>query len=112
MNLAETTIMPQAGPRRGRIGEAFPDSRLGNGYFTRQPLGSRIVSINTERLTDREREILSLVAEGCSNKVIAANLAIAETTVKSHLTNIMTKLWASDRTHAVVTAVRLGWLAI
>lgn len=63
-------------------------------------------------LTTREREVLALVAEGCSNKIVAAHLSIAERTVKSHLTKIMTKLQASDRTHAVVTAVRLGWLAI
>ena len=63
-------------------------------------------------LTDRELEVISLVAEGHSNKLIAARLNICERTVKNFLTNIMTKLRASDRTHAVVTAVRLGWLAI
>jgi DNA-binding NarL/FixJ family response regulator len=52
------------------------------------------------------------VAEGYSNKLIAARLGISERTVKNHLTYIMIKLRASDRTHAVVTAVRLGWLAI
>ncbi|MCI0888411.1 MAG: response regulator transcription factor, partial [Chloroflexi bacterium] len=46
------------------------------------------------------------------NKIIGDRLVISERTVKSHLTYIMTKLRASDRTHAVVTAVRLGWLAI
>ena len=63
-------------------------------------------------LTKREHQVLSLVAEGWPNKLIGAYLAITERTVKSHLTNIMGKLQASDRTHAVVTAVRLGWLAI
>jgi len=63
-------------------------------------------------LTERELEVTSLVAEGYSNKLIAARLHICERTVKNHLTFIMTKLRASDRTHAVVTAVRLGWLAI
>ena len=63
-------------------------------------------------LTERELEVISLVAEGQSNKLIAARLNICERTVKNHLTFIMTKLRASDRTHAVVTAVRLGWLAI
>ena len=56
--------------------------------------------------------MLALVAEGFSNKRIGAELGITERTVKNHLTYIMTKLGASDRTHAVVTAVRLGWLAI
>ncbi len=63
-------------------------------------------------LTERELEVISLVAEGQSNKLIAARLNICEWTVKNHLTFIMTKLRASDRTHAVVTAVSLGWLAI
>jgi DNA-binding NarL/FixJ family response regulator len=63
-------------------------------------------------ITEREREVLSLVAEGNSNKMIAGQLGISERTVKNHLTWIMHKLGASDRTHAVVSAVRQGWLAI
>ena len=63
-------------------------------------------------LTSREAQVLSLVAGGCSNRLIADHLTIAERTVKSHLTNIMTKLRAFDRTHAVVTAFRLGWLSL
>ncbi len=67
---------------------------------------------HADPLTERELEVISLVAEGYSNKLIAARLNICERTVKNHLTFIMTKLRASDRTHAVVTAVRLGGLAI
>lgn len=63
-------------------------------------------------LTPRESEVLSFVAEGCSNKMIGLQLSICERTVKNHIRCIMTKLQASDRTHAVVTAIRLGWLAI
>ncbi|MBI4310808.1 MAG: response regulator transcription factor [Chloroflexi bacterium] len=63
-------------------------------------------------LTGREGEILGLVAEGYSNKLIGCQLYISERTVKNHLTNIMIKLHALDRTHAVVTAVRRGWLRI
>ncbi len=65
-----------------------------------------------DRLSDRELQVLRLVAEGWSNRVIAEYLAITERTVKNHLTNIMGKLHAHDRTHAVVTAVRLGWMEI
>lgn len=61
-------------------------------------------------LTARELQVLALVAEGCSNKAIGLRLGISERTVKSHLTYVMAKLRTSDRTHAVVTAVRLGWL--
>jgi DNA-binding NarL/FixJ family response regulator len=63
-------------------------------------------------LTCREQEILGLVAEGFSNKLIGCQLYITECTVKNHLTNIMAKLHAEDRTHAVVTAVRRGWLSL
>ena len=67
---------------------------------------------DAEPMTGRELEVLSLVAEGFSNKLVAAELGIGERTVKNHLTSIMSKLRAADRTHAVVSAVRLGWLAI
>ncbi|MCH7553028.1 MAG: response regulator transcription factor [Chloroflexi bacterium] len=70
------------------------------------------VPMAAQPITEREREVLALVAEGNSNKLIANRLGISERTVKNHLTYIMTKLGAADRTHAVVTAVRLGWLAI
>ncbi len=63
-------------------------------------------------LSGRQMEVLSLVAEGYANKLIAARLFICEATVKNHVTSIMKKLMASDRTHAVVTAIRFGWLAI
>ena len=70
------------------------------------------MQIPAQPITHRERGILAFVAEGYSNKSIAAHLSISERTVKCHLTNVMTKLRASDRTHAVVTALRLGWLSI
>ena len=68
--------------------------------------------IDADPMTDRELEVLALVAEGHSNKLISSALGISERTVKNHLTATMSKLRASDRTHAVVTAVRLGWLDI
>ena len=86
-----------------------------NGGIVIRPRQIDTVPIDAQPMTDREREVLSLVAEGYSNKLIAARLGIAERTVKNHLTYItyiMFKLRASDRTHAVVTAVRLGWLEI
>ncbi len=83
-----------------------------NGAIVIRPRQADNTPLNAERLTERELQVVSLVAEGCSNKIIANQLAICERTVKNHLTCIMTKLRASDRTHAVVTAVRLGWLAI
>lgn len=61
-----------------------------------------------EPLSDREREILRLVASGASNKEIAATLVIAEGTVKNHVTNILGKLGARDRTQAALKAKELG----
>ncbi len=77
-----------------------------------RPQDQEAARIDAQALTLREREVLSLVAEGNSNKLIADDLSISERTVKNHLTGIMIKLRASDRTHAVVKAVRLGWLSI
>ncbi len=59
-------------------------------------------------LSDREFEVLSLMVKGKNNKAIASALSITENTVKFHVTNVMIKLGASDRTHAVVNALRQG----
>ena len=62
-------------------------------------------------LRRRETEVISQVAEGFSNKEIAARLGISQQTVKSHVASIMTKLDAKDRTEAAVKAVKNGWIA-
>ena len=59
-------------------------------------------------LTERELEVLRLIAAGNANKEIAAQLSIAEDTVKSHVTNILAKLGANDRTHAVTIGLKRG----
>lgn len=59
-------------------------------------------------LTAREREILQYVAAGNSNKMIAAQLSVAEETVKTHMKSILSKLGANDRTHAVTIALKRG----
>jgi DNA-binding NarL/FixJ family response regulator len=59
-------------------------------------------------LTSREIDVLLLVASGNANKQIAVRLSIAEETVKSHITNILSKLAANDRTHAVTIALKRG----
>jgi DNA-binding NarL/FixJ family response regulator len=61
-----------------------------------------------ELLTARELEVLSLAATGNSNKRIGVKLSINEDTVKGHMTSILAKLGASDRTHAVTLALRRG----
>jgi len=63
-----------------------------------------------EDLTARELEVLRLIHDGYRNKQIADQLAIAETTVNFHIKNIVDKLGANDRTHAVTIALRRGLL--
>jgi len=63
-----------------------------------------------EPLTDREMEVLQLIASGHANKEIAARLSITEEAVKSRVKNILAKLHANDRTHAAMIAVKRGIL--
>ena len=63
-----------------------------------------------DALSAREIEILKLVAAGYSNKLAADKLAISEDTVKSHMKNILAKLQANDRTHAVMIAMKRGFI--
>lgn len=78
-----------------------PERREGSGTQT-QPL------LPYESLTQREREVLQLAADGLSNKEIAARLSISEKTAKNHTANIFSKLQVNDRTQAVVLALRRG----
>lgn len=61
-----------------------------------------------ERFTNREREVLTMVATGASNREIAEALFITEGTVKNHLSNILSKLGVRDRTQATIKAKELG----
>ena len=61
-----------------------------------------------ELLTAREREVLTLVARGRANKLIALDLGVSEKTVKAHVSNILGKLGLHDRTQAALYAVREG----
>jgi DNA-binding NarL/FixJ family response regulator len=62
-------------------------------------------------LTEREREVLSLLAAGCSNKEIAHQLRVSERTVKGHVGNVLGKLGLTSRTQAVVYAFHHGFIA-
>jgi DNA-binding NarL/FixJ family response regulator len=68
--------------------------------------------LGDEDLTTRELEVLRLIRDGYRNKQIADQLAIAETTVNFHIKNLVDKLGANDRTHAVTIALRRGLLQI
>ena len=65
-----------------------------------------------DSLTGREIEVLQQVAAGNANKIIAAHLDISEETVKAHVKNILSKLGANDRTHAVTMALKRGIIEI
>ncbi len=65
-------------------------------------------NLGAEDLTARELEILNLIRDGLKNKQIAHRLNISETTVSFHLKNLVDKLGANDRAHAVAVAVRRG----
>jgi DNA-binding NarL/FixJ family response regulator len=68
--------------------------------------------LGEEDLTPRELGVLGLIQEGYRNKQIAGELAISETTVNFHIRNLMDKLRANDRTHAVMIALRRGMLQV
>ena len=63
-----------------------------------------------EGLTDREKEVLLLIAEGMSNKEIAEELHISIKTVKTHVSNLLMKCELEDRTQLAVFAHRKGWV--
>ena len=68
--------------------------------------------LGEEGLTAREVEVLTLIRDGHKNKQIADRLSISENTVNFHIKNIVEKLGANDRTHAVTIAVRRGLLEL
>jgi len=63
-------------------------------------------------LSQREIDVLRLIAAGKSNKEIAARLSITEETVKNHVTHILAKLGANDRTHAVTIGIKRGFIEL
>ena len=65
-----------------------------------------------DKLSARELEVLRLVANGNSNRMIGAILTISEPTVKSHMSTVLVKLGASDRTHAVTLAIKRGYITL
>ena len=68
--------------------------------------------LTTEPLSEREVEVLRAVSTGRSNKAVAVYFRLSEETIRVHLKNIFVKLGASDRTHAVVIAIRRGYILL
>ena len=67
---------------------------------------------SVEALTPREHDVLTLLAQGLTNRAIAQTLNISDHTVKYHVTSLMSKLGAQSRTEAAVKATRLGYLPL
>ena len=102
-----------AGIRSVCAGELLVPARVGDALLT--PLRSPRTPRHSEELFDdelseRELEVVALVARGLANKEVARELVVTSSTVKNHLTRIMSKLGARNRTHAAVLAAHRGYL--
>ncbi len=89
--------------RAAARGEAPLDPRAG-----RALLSARVAGSPLEALSERERQVLGMVARGLPNKLIARELAISEKTVKAHLTSVFRTVGVTDRTQAALWAQRNG----
>jgi DNA-binding NarL/FixJ family response regulator len=89
-------------------GQAVLDSRLSLQTLLSPSDGDKAAAVVA--LTQREIELLHLVAQGFTNKAIAAQLSISDRTVQAHLANIFGKLNAKSRTDAVMIAIRNHWV--
>ncbi|HYQ01431.1 MAG TPA: response regulator transcription factor [Polyangiaceae bacterium] len=103
-------------PEGERLVAALRAVATGLGVFdptlVRSLLSTRAAARDTLQLTPREAEVLSLMAEGLSNKLIADRLKISDHTAKFHVNAILNKLDAETRTEAVVSAARRGLLML
>lgn len=70
-----------------------------------RPKGGNVKKFNIENLTNKEKEVLSMLAKGASNKEIAENMVVKEVTVKTHLNSIYKKLNVTGRTQAILVAM-------
>lgn len=84
----------------------------GQKYVSPEVAARLAENMGEEPLTDRELQVLQLIRDGYRNKQIADRLAIAETTVNFHIKNLVGKLGANDRAHAVTIAMRRGLLEL
>lgn len=89
-------------------GKAVLDTAI-TGVVTAK-LFSHPTPVPSEALTERELEVLKLVAKGFTNKAIGVQLYISDRTVQGHLAHIFAKLQAGSRTEAVMRAISLGWI--
>ncbi len=96
-------------------GEALLSPRATKGLIERllaQPVDGDVVDASLDVLTEREREVVALVARGMSNDDIAAALVVSPLTAKTHVNRAMTKLGARDRAQLVVIAYQTGLVRV
>lgn len=84
----------------------------GHKYVSAEVAARLAENMGEESLTDRELQVLQLIRDGNRNKQIADRLSIAEATVNFHIKNLVAKLGANDRAHAVSIAIRRGLLEV
>lgn len=94
--------------RKAARGEAVLHARVAAKLMEALRRGAKPASEALQSLSQREREVLTLMADGCSNLQIAECLGIGEKTVKTHVSNVLGKLNVSDRTQAAVYAWKSG----
>ena len=94
--------------RKAARGEAVLHARVAAKLMEALRRGAKPGSEALQSLSQREREVLTLMADGCSNLQIAERLGIGEKTVKTHVSNVLGKLNVSDRTQAAVYAWKMG----
>jgi DNA-binding NarL/FixJ family response regulator len=96
--------------RKTKEGMAFLDPSVSKKVMEKftQVSGGKSDFVNYGKLSDREKEVLRLVAEGCATKEVAEKLYISPKTVENHRANIMKKLNIRDRTGLTKYALRLG----
>ncbi|WP_263357941.1 response regulator [Acidicapsa ligni] len=97
---------------KGELLDVIRSVHSGRRYIPPEVAARLAEHMGEDNLTSRELEVLRLIRDGYRNKQIADQLAIAETTVNFHIKNLVDKLQANDRTHAVSIALRRGILQI
>lgn len=110
----------QAGAQGYLLKDAKPSELLnairlvhsGQQYVSLTVASKLVGRMNNPVLSERELEVLRLIAQGLSNQDIGTALNIGESTVKSHVTHILTKLGVSDRTQAVIVSIKRGLVSL
>jgi DNA-binding NarL/FixJ family response regulator len=96
--------------RAGASGYVLKDMLRRELVDTPEVAAAIVDHVDEDDLTPREIEILRVVAGGNANKAVATHFGLSEETVKGHMKNILLKLGANDRTHAVMIALKRGFL--